>query len=1140
MTGAKKGWIGTMVMAVAVWTASPCVAAVSEATYLRMGRMAKAPVVDGRISFDEDHAASVHYGAMSSASDLIILRYTCFFFGYTEKGVYFAARTSIPPSPLRLKDEDAVTLTLLPPGARVPIRLRLCVADGANNLPKGSVSKVVRLKGISDYGYECAESEMFVPFAALGLSTPKDGEAWGLQMQVDYSSPRETGYWHFAKGAPDELGTFIPDSQAVVPGFVQFGYYEAYRNTGWYKILYRVTNPTGSAKTIASTSHAFLGLGLNKLDSNPETDAEIKREEISELNGLKIPANDSVDVIHDYSTIWPGTANFMMLDVTQGGRPLLRRNLKWDTGAGMDWKDEEGLPNMRCSFSPADGNRLRIEYGVNRIKDLVRGAIRVIGPGEKTFFEKKLDAVPTIWGALVDTRLPDLPLGNYRVVAAAVTATGRKYSVERTFAVAAFPWQGLNLGKDRIVLPPFKPIEVEDGGVGGDRISFLQTGYRCGGVLWNEIYGLGENILAAPVTLTLNGQEFKVKSSNVLERSPDRVVREVEAESKVAKVGGGGQRSLVSLRVTQDYDYDGYCLVTLRLSPRETVTVKSLKVSIPLKDEIVKLYEVARRNDVRRLAAPDFTIPSGEGEIWNSSDRVNVEGLLDRYGFCNQPVVWFGGSYKGLCVLRDTVKDWSIAPKGCSERMIRRNGAVTLELDFVSTETVWTTEKTFTLAFQPTPVKPREQQFASFAIHMYNYQCPSNAVGTSINSHAGELSIMQCGESCHYPNEDTSFRDWCFAQKTRDAALYRKKLDEYIAKNADWFRHAKGLTAASYRESMRVWDRLMGLQYQICYIDPCLISCHWPESEMYKADWYVEAWPVENLADEYLGRPSATRIDKVLSDARRALRNGMSGIYYDCFMLQCDENVGSSGGRAYFKEKGGVQCHLGNLGNWRELVKRTATLSYVEGKTIFGKGYCEVHVTDAQIVPVNSFGTKVLATERGSQGGDFQDRFPEGYVLADIIGTQAGCMPSIIVSTAAGDTARQERELKSLMGFMCAYGIFSLQDQGIIYRPWFDKAWNIVFDFGWGRPDVTPHYFYDETPAPVTHTGKDVRLTVARKKDAALLMFGNLGEATTFDIDVSGLGFGKAKIVDAETGRPVACNGIALARHGYRLLSVSR
>lgn len=161
-------------------------------------------------------------------------------------------------------------------------------------------------------------------------------------------------------------------------------------------------------------------------------------------------------------------------------------------------------------------------------------------------------------------------------------------------------------------------------------------------------------------------------------------------------------------------------------------------------------------------------------------------------------------------------------------------------------------------------------------------------------------------------------------------------------------------------------------------------------------------------------------------------------------------------------------------------------------------------------------------------------------MLADIIGTQAGCMPSIIVSTAAGDTARQERELKSLMGFMCAYGIFSLQDQGIIYRPWFDKAWNIVFDFGWGRPDVTPHYFYDETPAPVTHTGKDVRLTVARKKDAALLMFGNLGEATTFDIDVSGLGFGKAKIVDAETGRPVACNGIALARHGYRLLSVSR
>ena len=1130
-----KGKIEGLLTAVLL-AASACSAPVSDATYLRMGRMAKEPVIDGRISYDEDHSASVHYGAMSDASDLIILRYTCFFFGYTEKGVYFAARTSTPPSPLQLKDEDAVMLTLLPPGARSPVALRLCVANGENNLPKGSRSKVVRLKGISDYGYECAESEMFVPFAALGLKVPKDGEEWGLQMQVDYSSPRETGYWHYAKGKTGELGTFVPDSQAVVPGFVQFGYYEAYRNTGWYKILYRVANPTDSPKMVASKSHAFLGLGLNKLDSNPETDAEIKREEIPELDGLKIPANDCTDVIHDYSTIWPGTANFMTLDVTQDGRPLLRRKMKWNTGAGKDWKDEEGLPNMRCSFSPADGNRLRIEYGVNGIKDLIRGAIRVIGSDGKVHFEKKLDAVPTIWGALVDTRLPDLPLGNYRVVAAAANAAGKKYSVERTFALAKFPWQDLNLGKDRIILPPFKPIKVEKkGGQWNDKISFLQTGYRCKGVFWDEVYAQGQNILAAPISLTLNGEEFKVQGSKFLEQSPDRVIREIEAELPLST-----STSSLGLAVIQDYDYDGYCYVTLKFSPKQPMKVRSLKVSVPLKDEIVKLYEVARRNDVRRLAAPDFTIPKGEGEIWNSAMNVNRDALFANYGFCNQPEVWFGGPYKGICVLRDTVRDWSIAPKGNSERLTRGDGAVTLEMDFVSAETEWDSERTYTIAFQPTPVKPREQQFASFAIHMYEYQCPSNAVGTSINSHAGELSIMHCGESCHYPNEDTSFRDWLFAQKKRDTGLYYRKLDEYLAKNADWFRHAKGLTAASYRESMRVWDRLMGLQYQICYIDPCLISCHWPESEMYKADWYVEPWPVENLADEYLGRPTETRIDKVLYDARRALRGGMSGIYYDCFMLQCDNNVSASKGRAYFRKGGGAQNHLGNLVDWRELVKRTATLSYVEGKRIFGKGYCEVHVTDAQVVPVNSFGTKVLATERGSQGGDFQDRFPEGYVLADVVGTQAGCVPSIIVSTVAGDRVRQEQELRSLMGFMCAYGIFSLQDQGILYRPWFDRAWNIVFDFGWGKPGVVPHYYYDETPAPVKHSGKDVRLTVAQKKDSALLMFGNLGEATTFDIDVAGLGFGRARLIDAETGSVLAPSKVNIGRHGHRLIYVMK
>ena len=123
---------------------------------------------------------------------------------------------------------------------------------------------------------------------------------------------------------------------------------------------------------------------------------------------------------------------------------------------------------------------------------------------------------------------------------------------------------------------------------------------------------------------------------------------------------------------------------------------------------------------------------------------------------------------------------------------------------------------------------------------------------------------------------------------------------------------------------------------------------------------------------------------------------------------------------------------------------------------------------------------------------------------------------------------------------MCAYGYFSLSDQEIVPRDWFVKAWNVVYDFGWGKPDVTIHLFYDETPSPVTHDGKDVRLTVASKADSALLLFGNLGNGTEVSFDASGLGFGNVKVSDAETGKALPGNRFRIDRHGYRMFKVER
>ena len=330
----------------------------------------------------------------------------------------------------------------------------------------------------------------------------------------------------------------------------------------------------------------------------------------------------------------------------------------------------------------------------------------------------------------------------------------------------------------------------------------------------------------------------------------------------------------------------------------------------------------------------------------------------------------------------------------------------------------------------------------------------------------------------------------------------------------------------------------MGIKVSPCYHDPMLITSFWPEWEMYKSEWYPEEWTRDNYFNEYMAYTSKTRIDRLMWDVKLALDDGFGGIYYDCFRSCGGSSLANPD--VYLRPDGSVQPALTNVRAWREIMKRTATTCLLRGKMVGDRPLVENHDTNGHVVPIMSVATLGLSTERSSDGGDFQDRFPEGYTLAEITGGQTGKGSRFIVSTKKGDVGRQERELKSLMGFMCAYGVFAIADQLILKRDWFEKAWNCVFDFGWGRPKVEQHFYWDGKPQPVSHDGRDVRLTVGVKRDAALLMFGNLGDAAEVAFDISGLGFGRTRVLDAETGAALGGGRNRVDRHGYRIVRVER
>ena len=951
-----------------VFAAAP---ALSDSTCLRMAAMKAAPVIDGTISIDEQKHASAQYGPISESTKLMSIRYGSFFIGYTDGGIYFAARTSSPTRPQKFAKEDRVTLSLLPEGQSKPMSFSVCMADGSSNLPPDAKSAMRRPRGIDICGMECVETEMFIPFAALGSGKPADGAKWGLQMSVKYSSESETAVWHLPS-VPGEMGSLVFDSSCPVAGLVDFSACELWRPRGGYFILFRFSNPSGIDAKLSSKSVVHRGIGFAKLDDNPEKVEGAVHNKITEINGQTVPAGANKDFVHPEYAIWPGKVNTLVIDIAANGVVCYRRQIRWDLSRGLNWKDAEGLPTLETGFYPSVGNRFRAEYKVNGKKNLVAGTIRVEGADGKTYWQKEIKGSPYIPAKkLYDEKLPGLPRQDYVAKFTATDANGKTYTDERTFAVRKFPWQGLNIGKDRVILPPFKPIRVAENG----DIAFLQTAYRPGGVLWSEVHALGENLMAGAVELEVNGGRFNVTGERIVSAEPDRVVREVTAE-----------KGDLALKVTQDYDYDGFCWATMEFAPKSPVTVESLCVKMPLKNELAKYFDVCIRNDRRAYAAPDFTLPQGDGEVWSSA--TNAPAWVKKLYPANvQPYVWFGGASKGFCWMANSVKGMSLGRDAPPQRIVRANGAATLYSDIVNKQVTWDRPVTICMGFQPTPVKPQNRRLCVLARDTYSgYLCPSNAVRIMESKGTGFVMPTLLFPIHTFPAGDRSLFDWTMSQKKSDHRGYMDRLKEFTDRHADWFAEKGRMSATAYWRDQIVQRQMTGAKVRLFYLDPMLCTCFWPEDEMYKAEWSPYEWPRDNWMGEYGCKITESRIDKLLYDAKRALELGYNGIFYDVFGCHRDYNFIVNPERAYHKTDGSLQIGGNDLMEQREIVKRTATLCHLNGGSFEGSPVVSIHTTDCYVVPVMSFAAINDACERGAMGGDWQDRFPEGYAITEICG----------------------------------------------------------------------------------------------------------------------------------------------------------
>ncbi|MBQ6474416.1 MAG: hypothetical protein IJJ33_20715 [Victivallales bacterium] len=1094
-------------------------------TLVRLGRMTAAPEMDGQINKAEWNTAACFFGGRSNLNGLMTGRYTVFYFGYDNQAIFAAFCSALPNSPIPLDDAEKVEITLLPPDAAKPLVFHLG-ARGGNDLPQGSRFANYIRRDNKPHGFPCWEAEIAIPLAALNAKI-EDGQKWGLLLKRLYQNPEEESCWHLP-ASPGELGTFIPDATAPAVSSLNFGHCATWRTSANYSFNFMAAATGDTPATVTSKSVAFVASGYAKLDDMalPE-DTKIVRQHLgSTLQPVLRQPAYSTDLVYN---LWPGKINVAQFRFQDGEKVLYQRDLAWDLAKAKNWKEMEGRPNLNAAFYPSYQNLLLLNLQPGKQNQLVSAVITVKDQNGKewaTVTPERHGKFHKGWEGRIN--LPaNLPEGDYIVELVTTTQDGQRFSCQRTFAVKSFPWQGTAIGRERVIVPPFVPLKCQDG-----QVNALQTGYHVGGLLFDQVFALGDGILAEPVTLNIDGEPIQaVGSPKLVSAEPDRVVMETT-----------GQWRDVDVKVTLDFDYDGFCYTTLQFTPRKgSVKIDSLSLSIALKNELVSLFETRLYSEkTRSVGEQPRALPQDkQGLIWSIED---YEWLLGKktvaFDKLFMTYFWFGEIYKGFSWMLDKGHCFfNLSPEKSPQTLERQGDKVVFTVHFINQPTTWKGEAVIGMGFQPSPVKPIAKEFYRTAEHMYQYLRPRSAEGSYVIATPLILSPLVYPIPT-FPNGDSSLYQFVIDNQGKETLKkeFADVLKDYIDRNRQFFEE-NGLSVSSFKASTGICWRQTGMMNLGSYMNPVLLTCYWPEWEMYKAEWQQFDYPEENVMNEYMCSVTDSRTDKLLYDARNLVRMGVRGINYDCF----DMGSGSYNTvTAYaFRKNGKTYATTGGLMRWRQVIKRTAHMLYTEGKLVHGRPWVDLHATMFVPLPVASFATSITTWERGANGGEFQERFPESAILANTIGTQAGVYPDIIVKTSVGDMARKERELKSLMSTMCSFGLLHLMDQNLLYRKWFDDAWNLIFDFGFGREGVEMFFTWEKQP--VTTTAPHVRMTVLKRKDGkTLLLIGNLGEACFAQLDCSGLGCSKWTLRNAENQALLMDGGLPLERHGYALILVEK
>lgn len=338
----------------------------------------------------------------------------------------------------------------------------------------------------------------------------------------------------------------------------------------------------------------------------------------------------------------------------------------------------------------------------------------------------KINAVITKTKSKLKLPFPaHFPKGDYKIKVQ-VNATGGKLEAEENFIVPDMTPYKEKIALDHSVPKPWTPI--------------TQTGKHSFKVLnsvffWADspfpaqITVLGENILTKPVTLEYNGNRITWSKFSVDKKFGDYI-----------KLSGLGQAAKVKFTWHGELWFDGTYKVNFNMFPGNyPVEIKKLSLSWEMPKKYAKFVLTPLLNR------------------WKHN-RIELKPAPDMYATAREHVVWLTGHTRGLSWWPESKANWYNS-KDEKPIVIKRNGAVSIEMKIISKPVLLNKQASYSMALTATPVKPRPEKWRSFNEGNPRIAKGSTATTTGWGVFRDKSSgyVEMTNPSSHIPRDPTGF-----------------------------------------------------------------------------------------------------------------------------------------------------------------------------------------------------------------------------------------------------------------------------------------------------------------------------------------------------------------------------------------------